>query len=96
MDNDALPNDSIILNDKSFTIDWSAINELITLLNTKGVVYYDPIEASYVINGTIIKEKFVIEVISKSSHLINALANAQNRANSLISIKYLQEQKKKE
>lgn len=82
------------LNDKVITIDFSSMNELIALIKNKKQVFYDPLETSYIIDGTIISERFLNEIVQKTSHLINSISNLKLSESQLISIKHLKESKK--
>jgi len=70
----------------AYLIDWKQIDALLQLIRNAKVIFYDPLKQQYVIDGIIIDALFFNEVISKSSHLINVLANVQASKKTIINI----------
>jgi hypothetical protein len=70
----------------AYLIDWKQIDSLIYLLKNTKQVFFDPLKQQYIIDGIIIDAKFFNEVISKSSHLINVIANTQTANKVIVNI----------
>lgn len=65
---------------KKFTIDYNEINEMIRFINRNEFSFYDPETRAYIVDGAKLDERFLNDIISKMSNLINSISNLRMRA----------------